>query len=32
LPWRHPFLRAGEDGIRPFKHFNTCEHDEMTAG
>jgi len=31
LPWRHPFLRTGEDGIRLFKHFNTCEYDEMSA-
>src|ERR1700761_6144051 len=31
LPWRHPFLRTGEDGIRPFKHFHTCEYDEMSA-
>ena len=31
LPWRHPFLRTGEDGIRPFKHFDTCEYDETSA-
>src|SRR5271156_6408883 len=30
-PWRHPFLRTGEEGIRIFNHFNTCEYDEMTA-
>src|ERR1700729_491691 len=30
-PWRHPFLRTGEDGIRLFKHFDTCEYDEMSA-
>ena len=29
-PWRHPFLRTGEDGIRLFKHFNTCEYDETS--
>jgi len=31
LPWRHPFLRAGDVGIRSIKHFNTCECDEMSA-
>ena len=31
LPWWHPFLRTGADGIRLFKHFNTCEHDEISG-
>src|ERR1700677_1267140 len=31
LPWRHPFLRTGEEGVRLIKHFNTCEYDEMKA-
>ena len=31
LPWRHPFLRTGEDAIRFLKHFDTCEYDEMWA-
>jgi hypothetical protein len=31
LPWRHPFLRTGEDAIRLLEHFDTCEHDEMSA-
>src|SRR3984885_3114202 len=30
-PWRHPFLRTGEDRIRLFKHFNTCEYYETSG-
>src|ERR1700678_21202 len=31
-PWRHPFLRTGDEGVRLIKHFNTCEYDEIWAG